>query len=140
MNSSNVFLALSLIGLIGSTIAYFRLRLPGPLMIFEFLTGWIVGELALQVFIVQAIGTFVLIQMGALELPAGQGALGVTLLSWGLLGGAYRRGVNTGDEFRAALAPLGITPESDVSPFHGLLKPFGFRDPAVRVVRNIEYG
>jgi acetyl esterase/lipase len=134
------FLVLSLIGLTASVISYFRLRLPGPLMIFEFFTGWIIGELALQVVAVQALATVLFVQAGVLDSTSGQVGLVATAVSWLLLGAAHRRAIGAGEEFRDALAPEGITPESDVSPVHGFLKPFGFRHPDVRVDRNIAYG
>ncbi len=140
MNISTVFLGLSLFGLAASVNGYFRLRLPGPLMVIEFLTGWLVGELAPQMLFVQALGTVFFVQAGALDAPSGQFALGLTALSWCLLAGVHRRSIGTGEEFRTALAPEGITPEGGVSPVHGFLKPFGYKTPGVRVERNIVYG
>ena len=143
MNGStlaSLFLGMSLIGLTASVISYFRLRLPGPLMIIEFLTGWLTGELTLQIAAFQAVTTLCFVQLGVLEWATGRLALGVVLASWVLMAGMHRRSIGAGEEFRRALAPEGIRPESDVSPFHGFLKPFGFRHADVHVERNIAYG
>ena len=55
MTLASSFLILSLIGLSFSVISYCRFRLPGPLMIVQFAIGWLVGELALQVIVGQAL-------------------------------------------------------------------------------------
>lgn len=140
MNASNVFLGLSLLGLAASSLVIFRKRLPGLLLIVQFLVGWLVGEMALLAFAVQGIATLLFIRAGVLETFAGQTAFAVTLASWALLGLAQMRSLGARKEFREALAPDGIIPEDNVSPLHGFLKPFAFKHPDVRVERNIAYG
>jgi acetyl esterase/lipase len=140
MNLSIVFLTLSLIGLSASLVSYFRLRLPGPIMVLEFFTGWLVGELALQVLAFQALATILFVEAGVLESTSGRVGLAATVVSWLLLIATHRRSMNAGREFRDALAEAGITPDHSVSTFHGFWKPFGFRHPDVRVERNIPYG
>ncbi len=140
MTVSSSFLLLSLIGLSFSAISYFRLRLPGPLMLVQFMIGWPVGELALQTIVGQGLVSLFFIRAGLLDTGTGQVALGICLLSWLLLGAVHRRSVAAGDEMAGALAHIDLEVERDVSPLHGFLKPFGFRHPEVRVERNIAYG
>lgn len=134
------FLLLSVFGLLLSATTYFRVRLPGPLIVPQFLIGWLAGELALQTIVGQALVTLGFVAMGVLEEPAGRAGLVCTLLSWGLLIGCHRRSLGARREIAEALAPLGVTPESDVSRMHGFPNPFRFSHPDVRVVRDLPYG
>jgi acetyl esterase/lipase len=52
----------------------------------------------------------------------------------------HGRGIAAGRILAEALVPIGIAPETDVSPFHGLRNPFAFAHPAVRAIRDLEYG
>ena len=140
MTTSTVFLVLASFGLALSLITWFRIRLAGWLLLPTFVVGWLRGELALQTVVVEMLVTLVFLLGGIhRELP-GQIGLGLSLVSWTLLVASHRRGLGAGRVFAAALAPLGIQPMTDVSAFHGLLRPFAFAHPAVRAVRNLEYG
>jgi len=140
MTLASSFLLLSLIGLSFSAISYFRFRLPGPLTVVQFMIGWLVGELALQTILGQGLVSLFFIRAGLLDTATGQVGLGICLLSWLLLAAVHRRSVATGDEIGRALAHIDLEVEQDVSKLHGLLKPFGFGHPEVRVERNISYG
>lgn len=140
MSMSTSFLILSLVGLSFSALTFFRVRLHDRQMIPTFVIGWLRGELALQTVAIEAIVTGLFLWGGVLADGAGQLGLGVTLGSWGMLAAVHRRGVNAGGEIAAALAPIGVVPERDVSVFHGFLKPFGYAHPEVERIRNVEYG
>ncbi len=140
MTLALTFAVLSALGLAASAITYFRLRLPGVWMVPQFFIGWLRGELALQVIAVEIGVTLLFVRAGVLEAAPGRVGLVLAVASWGILGASHLRSVRAGEEIRKALAPAGLVPERDVSPLHGFLRPFGFRQPEVRVERDIAYG
>ncbi len=140
MTAATFFLGLAIFGLALSLATWFRLRVAGPLLVPTFLVGWLRGELALQMIAVELLVTGGFLALGVQRETAGQVGLGLTLLSWGLLVACHVRGVQSGRILAAALAPIGIAPEADVSSFHGFLHPFAFGHPEVRSIRDIEYG
>lgn len=140
MTLATFFLLLSAVGLGLSAITFFRVRLPGMLIVPQFLIGWLGGELALQTIVGQALVTLAFVAGGVLEAPAGRFGLALTLVSWGLLLACHRRSLRAQQEIAEALAPFGVKPESDVSPIHGFPNPFRFGHPEVRVLRDLPYG
>lgn len=134
------FLALSLFGLVLSGLVWLRVRLAGALLIPTFVIGWLRGELALQTIAIEAVVTAAFVVAGVPQGRAGWVGLGLTLLSWGLLLLSHRRSLRAGRVLSAAIEPLGIVAEADVSSLHGLLNPFAFAHPEVRVERDLEYG
>ncbi len=140
MAGATFFLGLAIFGLGLSLATWFRLRVAGPLLVPTFLVGWLRGELALQMVAFEMLVTATFLALGVLQEPAGQLGLALTLVSWGLLVASHVRGVGSGRIFAAALAPMGIEPESGVSAFHGFLHPFRFGHPEVRSIPDIEYG
>lgn len=140
MTLGTTYLILACIGLIFTALTWFRVRLFPQLTIPTFVVGWLRGELALQTIAIEAIVTLLFWMAGAMESAAGQVGFALTCVSWAMLVGVHWRGVNAGREFRAALAPLGVEPESNVSVFHGFTKPFSFRHPEVHTTRDLKYG
>ena len=96
MNVPNVFLALSLFGLLFSLAVVSRVRIAGGLLVPTFFVGWLRGELVLWTLAIEAIVTAVFVSYGALEAPTGQAGLVLTLASWGLLLAAHRRSLDAG--------------------------------------------
>ncbi len=135
------FLVLCLLGLGASCAAWFEARPAGFMVMPKFLVGWLVGELALQVIALQAIGTVLFAAAGALDAWPGVVGLGLTFVSWGLLVGCQLRSLGARGEVAALAAAHALEIElDDVSPVHGLLHPFRMKRPGVRVIRDVEYG
>ena len=140
MTLATIYLILAGVGLTFSVLTFFRVRLFAQLTIPTFLIGWLRGELALQTITIEVIGSFFFWRAGAFESGTGQLAFALCCASWILLGITAQRGMKAGREIADALAPAGIEPESGVSALHGFAKPFGFKHPEVRTIRNIAYG
>ena len=140
MTLATIYLVLACFGLTFSALTLFRVRWFPQLTIPTFFIGWLRGELALQTILFEAVVTFGFWRGGVFESGAGQVGLAVTCVSWGMLIVSHRRGLSAGKEIAAALETVGVVVEQDVSPFHGLWKPFGFKHPDVKTIRNIEYG
>jgi acetyl esterase/lipase len=87
------FLALSLFGAVLTLNAYRPRRRDSLFVVPSFFAGWITGELAPQVLVVQVAGAVALAWSGALEGSAGWLGLGLAVVSWaGLVGLARRAG------------------------------------------------
>ena len=135
------FLVLSLLGLGASAAAWSGSRPTGFFVLPKFVFGWLVGELALQVLVVQAIGTVLFAAAGALDAWSGIVGLALTFASWGLLIACQLRSLGARGEVAALAAAHDLELElDDVSPIHGFLHPFRMKRPGVRAIRNLEYG
>jgi acetyl esterase/lipase len=137
---AETFLLVATIGLLCSISAWLPARRLGPFSMVYMLSGWLTGELALQHLAWQAAATLGFALAGALESPLGLAGLAITFVSWALLLASHLRGVRAGSEARAALAPLGLAVDADVSPVHGLRTPFRMRQAGVEKVRDLAYG
>jgi len=135
-----VFLAVATLGLLFSASAWLPGRRLGPLAVVYMATSWLTGELALQHLAWQAVATLGFAVAGAFESPLGIAGLAVTFVSWGVLLAAHLRSVHSAHAVRGALAPIGVVPESDVSPLHGLRRPFRMRREGVEWIRDVPYG
>ena len=124
MTLATFYLILAGFGLAFSAMTLFRVRLFPQLTIPTFFIGWLRGELALQTILFEALVTFGFYRAGVFETGSGQLGLVLTCMSWAMLGYSHRRGIGAGREIAAALETLGVAVEQDVSPFHGLWKPF----------------
>lgn len=140
MTLATSYLLLAGFGLTLSALTYFRVRLSAGLTIPTFVVGWLRSELALQTISIEAALTFGFWRAGAFESGLGQFGFILSCLSWGLLGAAHLRGFGAGRAMAAALAPIKIVPDQDVSVFHRFWRPFGFSHPDVHSLRNIRYG
>ena len=140
MALTTFYLVLAVIGLTFSAMTLFRVRLIPQLTIPTFVVGWLRGELAVQTIIFEAIVTLGFWRAGVFENAPGQIGLALTFVSWGMLGVSHRRGVNAGEEFAKVLDAVGVSVEQKVSPFHGLWRPFSFKHPDVKTIRDVEYG
>jgi acetyl esterase/lipase len=135
-----IFLGVATLGLLLSASAWLPVRRLGPFSFFYMMSGWLTGELALQHLAWQALATLAFAAAGAFESVAGVAGLALTFASWGLLLASFLRGVHAGHETRTALATLALSPESAVSPLHGLARPFRMRQTGVERICDIAYG
>jgi len=140
MTAPNIFLGLSMIGLLLSVNAYARVRLAGRLLIANFFFGWLRGELVLWTLVLEGLVTLGFMSQGALDAPAGQVGLALTIVSWTLLLAVHARGVRAGEELAPALSKLGLAADRKVSAFHGFPNPFQFGHPDVKRIQDVEYG
>jgi acetyl esterase/lipase len=140
MTSATTYLILAGVGLAFSALTVFRVRLHPQWTIPTFMIGWLRGELALQTILFEVVASLYFWRAGALEELSGQVALGLFGLSWGLLGFSVRRSLLAGEQIAEALAPAGIRPENELALLHGFVKPFGFKHPDVKTIRNLVYG
>jgi acetyl esterase/lipase len=138
--SGGLYLAFAALSLLFSASAWFPARRLGPFAMPYMMSGWLTGELALQHLAWQALVTLGFAVAGAFESAAGVGGLALAFVSWGLLLACHLRGLRAAHETHAALAPLGLAPDTDVSPVHGLAHPFRMRRPGIEWVRDVAYG
>jgi len=143
---SLAFLVVSIIGALFTLNALFPFRRPDVLAVLSFFPGWLTSELPFHHLVWQAIATACFIGLGALDKTAGWIALAITLASWCGLWVLTRRSARTGDQMDAALrTALGDDYQSRSGekspsiPWRQVAMPFSFRDPAVRVERDIAY-
>ncbi len=135
-----IFLGVATLGLLFSASAWLPARRLGAFVMVYMMSGWLTGELALQHLAWQALATLGFAVAGAFESAPGVAGLALTFVSWGLLLASHLRGVHAGHEVRGALTPLSLAAESDVSPLHGLRRPFRMRREGVEKLRDIPYG
>jgi acetyl esterase/lipase len=135
-----IFLAVATVGLLFSASAWLPARRLGAFVMVYMMSGWLTGELALQHLAWQALATLGFAVAGAFESAPGVAGLALTFVSWGLLLASHLRGVHATHAVRGALAPLALAAESDVSPLHGLRRPFRMRLEGVEKLRDIPYG
>ncbi|MFP6655335.1 MAG: alpha/beta hydrolase [Myxococcota bacterium] len=140
MSSATTYLILACVGLVFSALTLFRVRWFAQWTIPTFVVGWLRGELALQTILLEVAGSFYFWRAGALEQPSGQLALLLCGVSWIGLGLCVRRSLRTGDQIAAALEPAGIRFKNELALWHGFAKPFGFKHPEVKTIRNLVYG
>ncbi len=136
---------LYLIGSIGILLvalaSWFQVRRAGPLVPLYFFSGWLAGELALQVVAVGAAVTVLFAAAGAFDAARGVVGLAMSFAAWGLLVVGHLRAQGARREVDDFARETGLAVDaSDVSPSHGFLRPFSMRRPGVRRVSNIAYG
>ncbi len=137
----SIYLVFSLLGLAAASAAWFQSRPRGPIIMLQFLVGWLVGELALQVLALQALGTVLFAALGAFDAWPGVVGLGLSFVSAGLLIACQLRSLGARAEVAALASAHGLEVElDDVSPTHGLLHPFRMKREGVRAIRNVAYG
>lgn len=138
-----VLLVLSLVGLFGTANAL-RPRVRGSwFAVPSFFLAWPVGELAPQVIVLQALGTLVLVLLGALDGPEGWVGLGLAVVSWGGLAYLVKAAGRTDDLVEVALrAGLGDVPTVARTRSVSLVRlatALPLADPRVEVVRDLRY-
>jgi len=145
------FLVVTLIGALFTFNAYVPHKRTGPFIVPSFFAGWLTSELSGHHFAWQLFATVFFIWAGALEDWPGWLGLGITVVSWaGLLAlvPISRRAepvveaslvAGLGPGYREGILPEVARGLDDDEPPRLRLNPFRFRDPAVKVTRDIPY-
>ena len=145
-----LFLAVSVWGALFTWVAVRPPQRPRWANVVVFLAGWLTSELALHHIAWQALATLAFVWAGALSAWPGWLGLGITFASWAGLVHALRTARGTPALLASSLADaLGpdwadrVHPEvakrhaAPPSPRVQRVNPFAFRDPEVRVVRDV---
>jgi acetyl esterase/lipase len=120
---------------------WFQVRRIGPLVPVYFFTGWLAGELALQVIAIGALITLGFAAAGAFSEPRGVIGLALSLAAWGLLLAGFFRSQGAKGEIESLARETGLTIEcGDIARTHGFARPFQMKRAGVRRILNIPYG
>lgn len=147
-----VFLAVSLWGALFTWVAIRPPQRPRWANVVVFFAGWLTGELAIHHIAWQALATLAFVWAGALSAWPGWLGLGITLASWAGLLRSLRTAHATPVLVERSLA-LALGPDHaervhpEVAKRHAApppprvrrANPFAFRDPEVRVIRDVAY-
>lgn len=148
---TSTFFGLSLLGALLTWNVHRPARSIGPLIVPSFLFGWLYGDLAFFHIVFQVIVTAGFVAGGVLEHGLGQAGLALCVVSWVGLAAVWPISLKAGPAAQAALdQSLGPVDPSRLDPARaaGLarpvrrgraLRPFSFREPGVRLVRDIPY-
>ncbi len=122
----------------------------GPLATFlAFLSGWLWGELALHLIVIQAVVVLMLASGGALEGMAGKAGLLLMVVSWVIAARDYRVGeksapaaeealvLGLGQNYRQAILPELAQKLEEGVRWSEIARPFKFRRPDVERVADI---
>jgi acetyl esterase/lipase len=146
-----LFLAVSVWGALFTLAAIRPPRRPRWLGVPAFFAGWLTGELAAHHIAWQAVATLAFAFAGALSAWPGWLGLGITLASWAGLLASLRTSHGThavversliealGPDYAGRLHPEVAKRHAAPAPTEPRLNPFAFRDPEVRVLRDIAY-
>ncbi|HKA16382.1 MAG TPA: alpha/beta hydrolase [Myxococcota bacterium] len=139
--AATLYLAGSIFILVVGATTWFQARRIGPLVPLYFFSGWLAGELALQVTAIGAIITIVFAEFGAFGEPRGRLGLGLALAGWGLLLATHFRAQGAKREIEELARESGLAIEhGDVSRTHGFFRPFRMKRAGVRRILNVPYG
>ncbi len=135
-------LGLAIIGLGAACLVWFRLRPRHPALSFmNFVVGWIVGELAPQIVVLQLLGCALLVRSGALDSAPGAAGFAIALVAIAWLAASHVRALGSRARVRGFAAQHGLDVSLDeVGPLYGFWRPFRTTAPGVRVLRDIPYG
>ncbi len=120
--------------------SWFQARRLGPLVPVYFMSGWLAGELALQVVAIGAVITVGFAALGAFEETRGVVGLALSFTAWGLLVAGHFRAQGAREEVEALARESGLAIETDVPTTHGLMRPFQMKRHGVRRIHDIPYG
>ncbi len=146
-----IFFFGSLVGAWFTYNAFRPIYAPAKLAVVSFFAGWLTNELVLHHLVWQAAAVAIFVALGALHVPAGQIALGITLVSWVGLGELYRRallaegameralGGALGADYRSRIDPAVARALAPALDWRQMLRPFPIRHPEVKRVRNVVY-
>src|SRR5262245_38764609 len=139
--AATLYLAGSIFILLVAASSWFQARRIGPLVPVYFFTGWLAGELALQVTAIGVVLTLVFAAFGAFGEARGVLGLGLSLAAWGLLLATYFRSHGAKGEIETLARESGLTIDcADISRTHGFAAPFRMKRAGVRRILNIAYG
>jgi acetyl esterase/lipase len=138
--AATLYLAGSIFIFAVAATSWFQARRIGPVVPVYFMTGWLAGELALQVVAIGAVITVGFATFGAFEETRGVVGLSLSLGAWGLLDAGHFRAQGARREVEALARETGLAIETDVSRTHGQLRPFQMKRLGVRRLTDIPYG
>jgi acetyl esterase/lipase len=139
--AATLYLAGSIFILIVGATSWFQARRIGPLVPVYFFSGWLAGELALQVIAVGVLVTVGFAAFGAFEEPRGMVGLALSLSAWALLLATFFRSHGARREIEDFARETGLTIDcSDIRRAHGFARPFQMKRVGVKRVLNIPYG
>ena len=139
--TATLYLAGSIFILLVAASTWFQVRRIGPLVPVYFFTGWLAGELALQVIAIGAAVTLAFAAFGAFAEPRGQIGLALSVAAWGLLLATFFRSHGAKREVEELARSAGLTIDhADVSRTHGFPNPFAMKRAGVRRILNVPYG
>src|SRR5262245_57410552 len=120
--AATLYLAGSIFILLVAASAWFQARRIGPFVPVYFMTGWLAGDLALQVIAIGAAVTLVFVPFGAFAEPRGILGLALSLCAWGLLLANFFRSQGAKSEIEQLARESGLAIEhGDITRTHGLL-------------------
>ena len=152
MNTSVIYLLVSIVGALLTALALFPGPRKGALPSLFFASGMIVGEIAPWHVAWQVLATLAFAAAGAFEAWPGWAGLAVTLASWGGLAVAHARARRTpaaieaaltgtlGADYRSAIAPEVLASIGEDRAARAWQNPFRRRERGVERIRNIAYG
>jgi len=146
---STALLVFGIVSIVLTAVVLFRGRSIGPFIVPYFFLGWIGGELALHIVVIQAIAAVALVAAGGLAESAGGAGLVLLVVSWvglsaaqfrasravGVLRRAVGEGFATADEVPGQLGAV-----RTFVPWVELVNPFRMRRAGVEMVKDIAYG
>ncbi len=139
--AATLYLAGSIFILVVAASAWFQARRVGPLVPVYFMTGWLAGDLALQVIAVGVGVTLLFAALGAFAEPRGILGLTLSLGAWGLLLASHFRAQGARREIEDFARETSLAIEhGDITRTHGFWRPFQMKRAGVRRISNIPYG
>jgi acetyl esterase/lipase len=139
--AATLYLAGSIFILAVAASSWFQARRIGPLVPVYFFTGWLAGELALQVIAVGVGVTLVFAALGAFAEPRGVIGLSLSLAAWGLLLATFFRSHGARREIDELAREAGLTIDyGDIRRTHGFSRPFAMKRAGVKRILHVPYG
>jgi acetyl esterase/lipase len=140
------FLAVTAVGALAVVNAYRPMRRE-PLTVVSFFAGWLIGELPIQVIVVQAVATVVFGVYGAFDAWPGYVGLGLAVAVWAGLAGlavSGRRASSVvaaalGDPEAGPLGPVRIPDDALWARWWRLTRAIPLRSRSVDLVKNVDY-
>jgi acetyl esterase/lipase len=105
------------------------------------MSGWLAGELALQVLAIGAVVTLGFAALGAFSEPRGVLGLAIAVCAWGILVASYLRAHGTRREIEQFARDTELSVDvAGISRAHGLVRPFRMKRAGVRRILHVPYG
>jgi acetyl esterase/lipase len=139
--AATLYLVGSIFILLVAASSWFQARRIGPFVPLYFFTGWLAGDLALQVIAIGSLVTVGFAALGAFAEPRGLVGLTLTLAAWGLLLANHFRAQGAKREVEELARAAGFAVEhGDIPRTHGFWRPFQMKRAGVRRIKDLPYG
>jgi acetyl esterase/lipase len=139
--AATLYLAGSIFILAVAASSWFQARRIGPLVPVYFMTGWLAGELALQVIAVGVVVTLAFAAFGAFEETRGMIGLSLAIAAWGFLLASFFRSHGSRREIDDLARETGLAIDyGDIRRTHGFARPFAMRRTGVKRILHVPYG